>query len=43
MSDLKENGMSNGGVLAAMNKNFQPKIQKPQIFPGSKMNSITPN
>jgi hypothetical protein len=33
MSDLKENGMSNGEVLAAVNKNSEPKIQKPQNLP----------
>jgi hypothetical protein len=42
MSDLKENGMSNGEVLAAVNKSSEPKIQKPQTFPGSKMNSLAP-
>jgi hypothetical protein len=33
MSDLKENGMSNGEVLAAVNKNSKPKIKNPQNFP----------
>jgi hypothetical protein len=33
MSDLKENGMSNGEVLAAVNKKFITKIQKPQKLP----------
>jgi hypothetical protein len=33
MSGLKENGMSNGEVLAAVNKNSSPKIQNPINFP----------
>jgi hypothetical protein len=33
MSGLKENAMSNGEVLAAVNKNSYPKIQNPQNFP----------
>jgi hypothetical protein len=33
MSGVKENDMSNGEVLAAMNKNSSPKIQNPTNFP----------
>jgi hypothetical protein len=32
MSGLKENYMSNGEVLAVVNKNSYPKIQNPQNF-----------
>jgi hypothetical protein len=35
MSGLKEKGMSNGEVMAAMNKNSKPKIQNPINFPPS--------
>jgi hypothetical protein len=32
MSDLKENVMTNGEVLAVVNEISKPKIQKPQTF-----------
>jgi hypothetical protein len=33
MSDLKENGMSNGEVLAAVNKIHNPKSRNLKTFP----------
>jgi hypothetical protein len=33
MSGLKENGMSNGEVLAAVNKNSKLNFQNPHKFP----------
>jgi hypothetical protein len=37
MSDLKENGMSNGEVLEAVNKIHNQKSRNPPSFPGSKI------